>query len=85
MIKFAYTIKDKDGIHARPAGMLVKEAQKFDSKIEIEAKGSKADAKKIFAVMGLGVKYDDDITVIFDGTDESEAMNSLKEFITNNL
>ena len=67
MNKFTYTITDKDGIHARPAGMLVKEASKFSSDISIEAKGNTADAKKIFSVMTLGVKYDDEITITANG------------------
>lgn len=85
MNKFTYTIKDKDGIHARPAGMLVKEASKFDSQITIEAKGNTANAKKIFSVMSLGVKYDDEITVTVEGNDEPLAMEAMEKFIKENL
>ena len=85
MNKFTYTIKDKDGIHARPAGMLVKEASKFESQITIEAKGNTANAKKIFSVMSLGVKYDDEITVVIEGSDEPAAMNAMEKFIKENL
>ena len=56
MKKFNFTIKDENGIHARPAGLLVKEANKFSSQIEISSNGKTADAKKIFALMSLGVK-----------------------------
>ena len=80
MNKFTYTITDKDGIHARPAGMLVKEASKFDSEITIEAKGNTANAKKIFSVMSLGV-----ITVTVEGSDEATAMTAMEEFIKENL
>ena len=56
MKQFSYVITDKEGIHARPAGLFVKQAGKFSSKITI-AKGEKTgDAKRIFAVMGLGAK-----------------------------
>ncbi len=85
MNKFTYTIKDKDGIHARPAGMLVKEASKFNSEITIESKGNKANAKKIFSVMSLGAKYDDEITLTAEGSDEAEAMTALENFIKENL
>lgn len=85
MNKFTYTITDKDGIHARPAGMLVKEASKFSSDISIEAKGNTADAKKIFSVMSLGVKYDDEITITANGIDEAEAMTAMESFIKDNL
>lgn len=57
MKQFSYVITDKEGIHARPAGLFVKQAGKFSSKITI-AKGEKTgDAKRIFAVMGLGGKW----------------------------
>lgn len=56
MKNFEYEIKDSVGIHARPAGMLVKEAKKYESKITIEANGKSAEATKLMAVMGLGVK-----------------------------
>jgi len=85
MNKFTYTIKDKDGIHARPAGMLVKEASKFESEITVEAKGNRANGKKIFSVMSLGVKYDDEITVTAEGEDEDKAINAMESFIRENL
>lgn len=45
MTSFTYVITDKAGIHARPAGMVVKEAQKFTSEITLKAGGCSADAK----------------------------------------
>jgi len=85
MKSFNYTIKDAQGIHARPAGVLVKEAGRFKSDITIEKDGKKADAKRIFAVMGLGVKSGETITVNIDGEDEDKAASSLQEFLQNNL
>ena len=85
MKKFSYTIKDENGIHARPAGLLVKEAGKFSSEITINANGKSADAKKIFALMGLGAKGNSEICVQISGTDEDEACKQLEEFLKNNL
>ncbi len=85
MKSFNYTIKDAQGIHARPAGVLVKEAGRFKSDITIEKDGKKADAKRIFAVMGLGVKSGETITVNIEGEDEDKAASSLQEFLQNNL
>ena len=85
MKSFNYTIKDAQGIHARPAGVLVKEAGRFKSDITIEKDGKKADAKRIFAVMGLGFKSGETITVNIDGEDEDKAASSLQEFLQNNL
>ena len=56
MKEFKYVIKDEQGIHARPAGLFVKEAAAFPCKVTIEKDGKEADAKRIFAVMGLAVK-----------------------------
>ena len=85
MKSFNYTIKDAQGIHARPTGVLVKEAGRFKSDITIEKDGKKADAKRIFAVMGLGVKSGETITVNIEGEDEDKAASSLQGFLQNNL
>lgn len=82
---FEYTINDTNGIHARPAGMLVKEAAKFNSDIVLEAKGKNADAKKIFAVMSMNIKCGEKLTVKIEGSDEAEAENKLLEFFKSNL
>ena len=52
MVSFNYVIKDEIGIHARPAGMLAKEAKAFESKITLAAKGKEADVTRLMAVMG---------------------------------
>ena len=57
MKKFEYTVKDETGIHARPAGLLVKAAKALDSIVTLEnAAGKSAVATKLMAVMGLGIK-----------------------------
>ena len=53
MKQFNNTITDEQGIHARPAGILVKEVKKYASKITIEANGKSADAGKLLAIMGM--------------------------------
>lgn len=85
MKKFEYDIKDNLGIHARPAGLIVKEAQKFNSNITIQKGEKVVDAKKLFALMSLGVKNADNITVTFDGEDENEAYEAIKKLIIANL
>ena len=86
MKEFNYTIKDDVGIHARPAGLLVKEAEKFKSEIEIRTQtGKSADAKRLFPLMSLGVKTGDTITVLIAGKDEAEACTSIQAFLEENL
>lgn len=85
MLKFDYTIKDPQGIHARPAGDLIKIVKGFGCSITIEKAGKSADAGKIFAVMGLGAKSGETVTFTFDGEDEAEAMEAVKSFMEANL
>ena len=85
MSEFNYTITDEVGIHARPAGLLVKEAKKYDAAIVFECNGKSADAGKLMAVMGLGVKKGDTVRVTVDGDDEALIANSLEEFFKANL
>lgn len=85
MKEIKYVIKDELGIHARPAGLLVKEASKFESDILIETKGKEADAKKILRVMGLVVKQGDEVTVSCEGKDEVTAIKAMEQFFTDTL
>ena len=85
MQNFTYTITDPSGIHARPAGILVKAVAKFNSKISLEKAGKTADAKKIFSVMGLAVKTGEKVEVSIEGEDEEAACAELKKFFEENL
>lgn len=85
MKSFTYTIKDSVGIHARPAGLLVKKASEYDSEITLECGEKSADGKKIFSVMGLGAKNGDTVTVTVAGSDEEQAALQLEAFFNENL
>lgn len=85
MKRISYVITDPEGIHARPAGLLVKEANQFDSAITIKKNDKEADAKRIFAVMGLAAKKDETIHVTAEGSDEEDAITAMENFLTNNL
>ena len=85
MQEFNYTITDALGIHARPAGLLVKEAGRFQSDVTIEKGGKSADAKKLFALMGLGVKSGETVSIKIEGNDENEATSAIKVFFADNL
>lgn len=85
MRSFNYTIKDETGIHARPAGMLVKAAKSFKSEILIK-KGEKAvNATRLIQLMGLGIKCGDTVTVSVGGEDEAEAADALQRLFSENL
>ncbi len=80
MKEFSYIIKDEIGIHARPAGLLAKEAKAFTSKITIEVNGKNADVTRLMAVMGLGAKKGDEVTIRAEGEDEDAAIEKMKGF-----
>ncbi len=85
MQTFEYAVKDEIGLHARPAGLLVKEAKKFESEIFISKGDKSASATKLMAIMGLGVKCKDTITVTVSGKDEETAAEAIQVFLKNNL
>jgi len=82
---FQFVVKDEAGLHARPAGLLVKLASSCDSDINITFKSKKISAKKLFAVMGLCVKQNDEITVTVEGVNEEADCLKVKEFCEKNL
>ena len=80
-----YTITDELGIHARPAGMLVKEAAQFTSSIKIAGPQKEVDAKRIMGVMSMGVKQGDTVRLTIEGADEEAAAAALEQFLKDNL
>lgn len=85
MKTFSYTVTDPVGLHARPAGLLVKKAGEFKSTVTIIKGEKKADAKRIFNVMGLGVKGSDTIEFNIEGEDEDLAATEIQKFMQENL
>jgi|WetSurMetagenome_2_1015567.scaffolds.fasta_scaffold152596_2 phosphocarrier protein HPr len=84
MKKFEYTITAADGIHARPAGILVNTALKYKCTILMKCGDKEASVKKLFALMKLGVKQNDTITICFDGEDEDAAYKEITANIGEN-
>ena len=80
MKQFDYTVRDSDGLHARPAGKFVKFAQGCSSGVSISLRGQTANAKRLFAVLSLGVKRGDDITVRVEGENEASDCEKLEAF-----
>ena len=83
--EFKYVIKDKDGIHARPAGLFIKEATNFPCTVTISKGEKEVDAKRILGVMGLCVKCGEEITIKAEGEREEEAIEVLSKFLEVNL
>ena len=86
MTTFNYTITDPVGIHARPAGLLVKEIKSFAGSAVTITKGEKSvNALKLMALMQMGIKQGDTVTVSVDGGDEAAVAAALENFIKANL
>lgn len=85
MKEFTYTITDAQGIHARPAGELVKVAKGFSSTVKLTKDGKEGDCKKIFGIMGLGVKQGNEVVFTFEGEDEDAACDAVSKFMQENL
>ncbi len=86
MKQFTYTITDPLGIHARPAGLLVKAAKGLESAITIaKADGKSAAATKLMAVMGLAIKAGDTVTVTVEGANEEADAVAMEKFFKENV
>lgn len=85
MKQFEYEITNFLGIHARPAGALVKVAKDFSSKVTVTKDGKSADAKGLIALMSLGVKQGNKVSVSVEGDDEEDAASKLETYFKENL
>ena len=85
MTSFEYTITDPVGIHARPAGILVKEIKKYASTVTVSKGEKEVNALKLMALMGMGIKQGDTVKVTIEGADEDVAAAAIEEFFKANL
>lgn len=85
MREFVYIVTDPLGLHARPAGLLVKQASSFSSKVRLFNGEKEADCRRLLAVMKLSVKQDSSLRFIIEGEDEEEAFRALETFCREKL
>ena len=84
MLEIKYRIDDEMGLHARPAGLLVKMAAKYKSDIQLGTPAKMVNAKRIIGVMALTLKQGNEMTMTFNGEDEEEATIAIKAFLLEN-
>ena len=84
MRQYHYTIKDRMGIHTRPAGLFVNEANKYESKIIVMANGKTTHGQNLTEIMDLDVESADQIDIEIDGPDEDAAFDRIKSFFEDN-
>jgi phosphocarrier protein HPr len=85
MKECTYTIQDHYGIHARPAGLLVRLAKSYASDVTLEHDIGKCDLKRLMALMGLGVKQGEKVTVKAEGADEDACIEAIAKFLAENV
>lgn len=76
-------LKNKTGLHARPASQFVSKAKNYDAEIEVEKDNICVNGKSIMGLMTLGASYRDKITLKVNGKDEDKALEELEELIRN--
>ena len=77
------TIKNRAGIHARPAALIVKVANEFNSEIFMEKSGNKINAKSIMGIITLGAAYNSTLSVTAEGEDEVAAIEAIVQLFEN--
>lgn len=85
MLQFTYTITDPMGLHARPAGLLVKVVKELDSAVTVAHHGKSASASKLMALMTLGAKRGDAVTVTVEGGHEEDTLRAMENFFRTHL
>ncbi|KAA0965637.1 phosphocarrier protein HPr [Sporosarcina sp. ANT_H38] len=83
MVEKQFTVTDAQGIHARPASILVSTATKFKSDVTLIHKGNNVNLKSILGVMSLGIGIDEEFIISANGIDEQDALNALEEALIN--
>lgn len=81
MVSREVVVNNASGLHARPATLVVKEASRFKSNVNIEYNGRKGNAKSIIAVLALGIHKGSAVKVVVDGDDEAQAADALVKLI----
>jgi phosphocarrier protein len=77
------TIRNRAGMHARPAALLVKTASAYAAQVYIEKDGERVNGKSIMGVITLGATYNSQLKVIADGPDEVAALDAMERLFEN--
>jgi phosphocarrier protein HPr len=83
MVEKQFTVTDENGIHARPASLLVSTATKYTSEISLIYNGKNVNLKSILGVMSLGIGLGEEFKISATGIDEQDALNGLEEALKN--
>lgn len=85
MNTFTYIIQDEAGLHARPASQLVKYLEGVTSSVSVKKGEKTADAKRLFSLMGLAIKFEEEIEFTLDGDNAPTEAAALEQFCKENF
>jgi phosphocarrier protein len=85
MVEREIIIKNKTGLHARPAAVIVQKANEFGSEVFLEKDGDRVNAKSIMGVMMLAAGEGSKITIIADGDDEGDAVDTISALLESDI
>ena len=74
-------VKNKVGLHARPATFFIQKANEYKSSIWVEKEGRRVNAKSVLGVLSLGISQDNSVRIIADGSDEEAAVDGLVKLV----
>jgi phosphocarrier protein len=80
MVSFTYTLNVEEGLHARPAGKFVKEAQKYPEEITVKKGDKSSSAKRLFSVLNLQARKGDEIEIVVSGQNEQQVADELQKY-----
>lgn len=83
MISRTITIRNRAGIHARPAALIVQTANKFHSQVFFEKDSNRINGKSIMGIITLGATYNSTLTLMAEGDDENEALEAIAALFEN--
>lgn len=83
MVEKEIIIKNRAGIHARPAALIVQTANEYDSQIFFEKEDNRVNGKSIMGIITLGAGYNTTLKVLADGEDETEAVDAIAKLFAN--
>lgn len=81
MVEQTYVVKNKTGLHARPASLFVKKAGNYKSRIKLIKDNKEINAKSIIGVLSLGITQGKEITIKAEGEDEDCAVKELIDLL----
>lgn len=79
MIERELTVRNKAGIHTRPASMIVRTASKFDADVILRRDRYEINGKSVIGVMTLAAEQGATLTLVVDGQDEKAAADALED------